>query len=992
MSLDKELSGIARFNGDEFHIWKWQMKSLLQYKKIHTIVNGTETLADAEDKEDWQAREYSAFTLLCNSVERRVLTPLLKCTTSHQIWTTLLSIYEHKSSADVHELQRRFFTAQIQPEQSLADYIGDLQLIISELADIGNESFNEASLISKITSTLPEGFDAFLTAWDSTPLEERTFSNLQLRLFKEEARLKRRITAEVASDTKAFYSNRSYNSSHNTSAPHMRFTNSGSSTSSGSSRNLGRGYHPTGNQYNPRHSNSMSRPSYSDRQSPYIPSSISAHNSHRASELRNLKSRTRCNCCGRLGHWWQECPEREHQRPTRASLAEAFHMPDSSSTEELSPFTSCFSALHLEDTSSDDHFTDLQSFPFSTDSSSTSETITKAYMTSDNLSSLDIQNSWIADSGANKHMSHNFQWFTSYQPLPSQTSWPITAIAGHQCYVAGTGTIKILVQLPHKVDIVLLENVLYVPGLQCNLFSTTLMATKHSIDFIGTQTHCHFVKNNEVIFTGRLIQDMYILDFTVLLPPVQGLYTAAYGNILQKEEYQTLRLWHHRLGHLHFDMIKKMANNGAVTDLHLTTQTPPDLCPACQFGKMKRQSFPENHFRTYAASPGDLIHGDICGPMSQPSKGGSLYFVLYQDDATGYRFVFCITRKSEALTCFQQVFKTILRDTGRTISTLRTDRGGEFNSHAFSTYLSDNNIRRELTTSYTPEQNAVVERANRTIMEGVRSSLYHSQLSMIFWAEAVVYIVYTLNRTCTRVHGSHTPFELYTGIKPSLSHLRPFGCPVYIYIPAQLRKKLDAKSRRGIFLGYSEENKGYRVWDSAKQQVVTTRDLVFDEKAFLQAPKSSTIPPLITSPSSQVLIPDIPPLLILLIFPLLHHLVHHHITPVNNQLHSLLSIFPFFLIRYPLLFLLPIRLLQIPQMFNQTTLPLLIHIYLKILQIHLSLSVLVQSILRTDTETGNTASLQWQVHYRRYPKLMKKLFHPLMPKSGKQPWMLSLTL
>ena len=130
---------------------------------------------------------------------------------------------------------------------------------------------------------------------------------------------------------------------------------------------------------------------------------------------------------------------------------------------------------------------------------------------------------------------------------------------------------------------------------------------------------------------------------------------------------------------------------------------------------------------------------------------------------------------------------------------------------------------------------------------------------MSFWAEAVVYIVYTLNRTCTRVHGIHTPFKLYTGIKPSLSHLRPFGCPVYVYIPDQLRKKLDAKSRKGIFLGYSEESKGYRVWDSAKQQVVTTRDLVFDENAFLNNPKSSTNPPLTSSPSSHVLIPHIPP-------------------------------------------------------------------------------------------------------------------------------------
>ena len=245
--------------------------------------------------------------------------------------------------------------------------------------------------------------------------------------------------------------------------------------------------------------------------------------------------------------------------------------------------------------------------------------------------------------------------------------------------------------------------------------------------------------------------------------------------------------------------------------------------------------------------------------MSQPSKGGSVYFVLYQDDSTGFRFVFCVNRKSEALTCFQQVFKTILRDTGRPIFTLRTDRGGEFCSKAFLKYLSDNAIRRELTASYTPEQNAVAERANRTIMEAVRSSLYHSQLPMSFWAEAVVYVVYTLNRTCTRVHGDKTPFELYTGFKPSLSHMHPFGCPVFIYIPAQLRKKLDAKSRRGVFVGYSEESKAYIVWDSVKKQVITTRDVIFDETACLHNSNSPEVPSLPSSSPSQVLIPDIPP-------------------------------------------------------------------------------------------------------------------------------------
>lgn len=200
MSLDKELSGIARFNGDEFHIWKWQMKSLLQYKRINTIVNGEETLEDAEDKEDWLAREYSAFTLLCNSVERRVLTPLLQCTTSHQIWTTLLSIYEHKSSSDIHELQRRFFNAKIKPEQSLADYIGELQLLLSELTNIGDESFSEDSLISKITSTLPEGYDAFNFCPPGTVLRKMI---APLRIFKSDSTKKKPVLND-ASPLKSF--------------------------------------------------------------------------------------------------------------------------------------------------------------------------------------------------------------------------------------------------------------------------------------------------------------------------------------------------------------------------------------------------------------------------------------------------------------------------------------------------------------------------------------------------------------------------------------------------------------------------------------------------------------------------------------------------------------------------------------------------------------------------------------------------------------------
>ena len=90
-------------------------------------------------------------------------------------------------------------------------------------------------------------------------------------------------------------------------------------------------------------------------------------------------------------------------------------------------------------------------------------------------------------------------------------------------------------------------------------------------------------------------------------------------------------------------------------------------------------------------------------------------------------------------------------------------------------------------------------------------------------------MVYTLNRTGTRLLQDYTPFEAYFGVPPSVSHLRPFGCPTFVHIPVQLRRKLDPKAQQGIFVGYSEESKAFRVWVPKQSRVITTRDVTFDE-------------------------------------------------------------------------------------------------------------------------------------------------------------------
>ena len=103
----------------------------------------------------------------------------------------------------------------------------------------------------------------------------------------------------------------------------------------------------------------------------------------------------------------------------------------------------------------------------------------------------------------------------------------------------------------------------------------------------------------------------------------------------------------------------------------------------------------------------------------------------------------------------------------------------------------------------------MAERFNRTIIESARSMLIHAKLPLVFWAEACDTAVYTHNRSPTTSLKDKTPFECLFGRKPNVSHLRVFGCLTYVLIPQSQRKKLDAKARRAIFVGYPPGIKGY---------------------------------------------------------------------------------------------------------------------------------------------------------------------------------------
>jgi transposase InsO family protein len=149
--------------------------------------------------------------------------------------------------------------------------------------------------------------------------------------------------------------------------------------------------------------------------------------------------------------------------------------------------------------------------------------------------------------------------------------------------------------------------------------------------------------------------------------------------------------------------------------------------------------------------------------MEVPSAGGHRYFVLFIDDLTRYTSVAFMKNKSETLEHFRAVKAHTETFSGVMIALVRSDTGGEYTSGAFEAELRQAGTGHQTTAPYTPEQNGVAERANRTIVESARCMLLESGLSKSFWAEAVRTAVHLKNRLPTIAVQDKTPYEAWFG-------------------------------------------------------------------------------------------------------------------------------------------------------------------------------------------------------------------------------------
>lgn len=194
------------------------------------------------------------------------------------------------------------------------------------------------------------------------------------------------------------------------------------------------------------------------------------------------------------------------------------------------------------------------------------------------------------------------------------------------------------------------------------------------------------------------------------------------------------------------------------------------------------------------------------------------------------------------MSCFKEFKAFSENQSGQKLKILRTDNGtAEYINHEMSIELKKCGILHQTTVPYTPEQNGISERVNRTIVEKARCMLNDAGLGKQFWAEAVNTAVYIINRSPHK-RLSKTPEEIWTGVKPSLDHLKCFGCLAMSHIPKQKRTKWDPKTKRCFLMGYSETSKGYRLYNPKNRTVFVSRDVTFMEQQFIKDNEEGAVP------------------------------------------------------------------------------------------------------------------------------------------------------
>ncbi|KAG9446257.1 hypothetical protein H6P81_012385 [Aristolochia fimbriata] len=383
---------------------------------------------------------------------------------------------------------------------------------------------------------------------------------------------------------------------------------------------------------------------------------------------------------------------------------------------------------------------------------------------------------WYIDSEASFHCTSHKEWFCGY--IKGEFGHVIVG-NGQKCKIEGRCIIHLKTNDGGKL---ILKEVRHLPDLQKNLISV------NKLDQEGYKIT--FENNSWKVSRGALtlIKGKAVGTLYPLCTKVDQIISLA------AEKDDKASLWHRWLGHLSESGMRILHSKTVLTGI---TNICFDFCEDCVLGKQKQVSFNKDG-REKKSNRLDLVHTDVWGPAQE---------------------------KSNVFNMFKYWLARVENETGSRLKCLLSDNGKKFCNKEFDSYCAKRGIRRIKTVPRSPQQNGVAERMNRTILERARSMRIHAGLPLHLWGATMDTTVYLINRSPSSALDRRIPEEVWAGKNVDYSFLKIFGSIAYAHIDREVRKKLDPKSTKCVFLGYEVTSMVFRC-----QNVVFNEEQMYKDR------------------------------------------------------------------------------------------------------------------------------------------------------------------
>ncbi|CAM8951474.1 unnamed protein product [Rhodiola kirilowii] len=418
---------------------------------------------------------------------------------------------------------------------------------------------------------------------------------------------------------------------------------------------------------------------------------------------------------------------------------------------------------------------------------------------------------WVIDSGATDHFTCNLDLLFDIHKVTSTCS--VLLPNGEISQVELAGKFALTKDL-------ILHDVFYVPSFKFNLISVSKLTGTSPCDIVFSKGNCVIQDHAHKISlgTGKLIKGLYYLEGNNSVN--KSICTATIKHV-------SPAVWHRRLGHLPLNKMKKILssveNNVKVTDCNFH-------CSICPMAKQSRLSFPISQHKSTEIF--ELLHADVWGPFGTSTMSGCRYFLTLVDDYSRNTWTYLMQQKSEVPAVVIKFFNMVETQFVKKIKKFRSDNGSEFFNETLTKFFSEKGCIHQSSCVYTPQQNGVVERKHRHLLDIARAIRLQAFLPKIFWGDCVLSATYLINRAPSALLHFKSPMEVLFGNPPSLQHLRVIGCLCYVGTLPVHRDKLDPRATPCIFLGYPYGQKGYKVYCLQSHQVLVSRDVTFFEEIF----------------------------------------------------------------------------------------------------------------------------------------------------------------